>query len=61
MSSFHAFTSLARRVTGTRPGIRPVLAAAAVGLVALGLAVALGFAMPPPTNRPLADALATGG
>lgn len=61
MSRFRIFRSAARRATGIAPGTRNILTAAAICLAALGLVMAFGQFMGPPTNRAMADALAAGG
>jgi anthranilate phosphoribosyltransferase len=61
MSKFRIFRPPARRTTGMAPGTRNILTAAAICLAALGLVMAFGQFMGPPTNRAMADALAAGG
>jgi hypothetical protein len=53
--------SLVQHFTGIRTTTRNVLIAAGVGLACLGLVAALGSFMGEPTDRALADAVATGG
>lgn len=61
MRRFRIVRSPIRRATGIAPGTRTILTAAAICLTALGLVMALGQFIGPPTNRALADALAVGG
>jgi hypothetical protein len=61
MSRFRILRPSARHATGIAPGTRNILTAAAICLAALGLVMAFGQFMGPPTNRAMADALAAGG
>lgn len=61
MRASGAVASLIRQVSGIRPGTRHALIAMAIGLAGLALVLAAGDIVGPPTNRDLANALATGG
>ncbi len=53
--------SVVQQFTGIRTTSRNIVIAAGVCLVCLGLVAALGSFVGEPTNRALADAVATGG
>jgi hypothetical protein len=61
MMTTKSLPSLVQQLTGIRTTSRNIVIAAGVGLVCFGLLAAFGSFTGEPTDRALADAVATGG